>query len=80
VAPLLERVVLDCLAKDAAQRPQTALELLERLRDTGTPTWDARLARAWWADHATELEARRGIRPPISGSARTLAIDPARRS
>jgi eukaryotic-like serine/threonine-protein kinase len=80
VAPLLERVVLDCLAKDAAQRPQTALELLDRLRDTGIPTWDARLARAWWADHAAELKARRSIRPPFSGSGRTLAIDPARRS
>lgn len=71
----LERLVLDCLAKDAALRPESALELQERLRDIGTPRWDGKRARDWWTTHGAALRSRRGASQPLSGSARTLAID-----
>ena len=45
----LERVVLGCLAKDAAARPQTAGALAEQLRscvDAGS--WSEEQAEGWW--------------------------------
>lgn len=70
----LERLVLDCLAKDAARRPQTALEVQHRLRDTGVPAWDTDAARDWWTAHGPTLRSRRTARRPVSGSGRTLAV------
>lgn len=46
----LERLVLDCLAKDPGARPQTAQQLSERLRscrDAGG--WGEEEAERWWA-------------------------------
>jgi serine/threonine protein kinase len=48
----LEALVLDCLRKPAAQRPQTAREVLARLGacdDVGS--WTDEDARAWWTEH-----------------------------
>ena len=48
----LERLVLDCLEKDPAHRPQTARELslsLERVE--GVSSWTDAEAREWWATH-----------------------------
>jgi eukaryotic-like serine/threonine-protein kinase len=48
----LEALVLDCLRKYAAQRPQTAREVLARLDacdDVGT--WTDEDARRWWEEH-----------------------------
>jgi serine/threonine-protein kinase len=55
-SPELEAVVLSCLAKDPADRPESAAELASRLvacpvRDTWTPE----RAEAWWLEHAPEL-------------------------
>lgn len=45
----LERLVLDCLAKDPADRPQTALELQTRVRGLElAETWTEDDARQWW--------------------------------
>lgn len=71
----LERVILDCLAKDPGARPQSALELQERLRNAGTAEWTPRDAREWWRDHESALTARRAKTEEVSGSARTLAVD-----
>ena len=48
----LDQIVLSCLAKDPAQRPQTAKELAFRLAsvDIGSGWTDDR-ARAWWETH-----------------------------
>ena len=45
----LDRIVLSCLAKDPAQRPQTAKDLASRLAsiDFNSPWTDDR-ARSWW--------------------------------
>jgi hypothetical protein len=59
----MDTVVLACLAKDPAARPQTAGELSARLADAaGTLRWSETRARAWWAEHqpaaAAGIESR----------------------
>jgi len=45
----LDEVILACLAKDPAQRPQSARELSRRLAEMeGGDRWSAATARAWW--------------------------------
>jgi serine/threonine-protein kinase len=45
----LERLVLRCLAKEPGDRPQTAMELLQRLDDVPVPSpWTEDRAREWW--------------------------------
>jgi plasmid stabilization system protein ParE len=48
----LERLVLACLAKDPADRPQTARELSRRLAEVqGAGEWTQERAREWWTMH-----------------------------
>jgi serine/threonine-protein kinase len=48
----LDRLVLSCLAKDPADRPQTAKELSRRLGEiTGAGVWTDERAREWWGKH-----------------------------
>jgi serine/threonine-protein kinase len=51
----LERIILDCLAKDPTQRPASAGELAERLEacEVATP-WTAERAEKWWRVHLPE--------------------------
>jgi serine/threonine protein kinase len=54
----LNELVLSCLAKDPAARPQTARELACRLASVeGANDWTDDRARDWWASHqpATSL-------------------------
>jgi eukaryotic-like serine/threonine-protein kinase len=45
----LERLILQCLEKDPAQRPQSADELAERLAACEIePPWTPERAKAWW--------------------------------
>jgi serine/threonine-protein kinase len=73
----LEEIVLTCLAKDRRDRPASASavrELLLSCDDVGI--WTERDARAWWAAHGAEVRAwRRAPTPPVSATARTLAVD-----
>ena len=49
VPPDLEQVVLRCLAKDPADRPQTAADLGDALASCAAAgRWDARQAAGWW--------------------------------
>jgi serine/threonine protein kinase len=48
IPPELERIVMQCLARDPALRPQSALELDEALAAVPVPAWTAREAAAWW--------------------------------
>jgi eukaryotic-like serine/threonine-protein kinase len=52
VPPGLERVIMHCLAKNPADRPQTARELSLRLAEVpcGEP-WTEDRAREWWTAH-----------------------------
>jgi serine/threonine-protein kinase len=48
----LDRVVLACLEKDPARRPQTARDLAHRLAETVDPgAWSEEQAKRWWATH-----------------------------
>jgi serine/threonine-protein kinase len=48
----LDRLVLACLAKDPAERPQTARELSARLAAVeGSGGWTQDRARSWWTTH-----------------------------
>jgi serine/threonine-protein kinase len=76
----LEQVILDCLEKAPEQRPQSSDELLERLRDLNIPPWTARSARAWWQLHGAALRDRRSMRPGLSASVRTMAVNHERRT
>ena len=52
IPPALDRLVLSCLAKDPAERPQSARDLSQRLAaiDGGSP-WTNERAREWWDLH-----------------------------
>ena len=48
----LDDLVLACLAKDPAHRPQSARELSQRLAEVeGAGAWTQERAREWWATH-----------------------------
>jgi serine/threonine-protein kinase len=52
IPPELDGLVLSCLAKDPAARPQSARELSLRLAGVdGADGWTEDRARAWWAKH-----------------------------
>ncbi len=61
----LEDLLMDCLAKDPSERPESARELERRLwglllRDI----WSPAMAERWWAEHASAL---RPVRPGEGG-------------
>jgi len=71
IAPDLEQLVLGCLAKDPADRPQSAFELERRLSDCASiPTWTSDDARRWWAAHGELLRKT----PPPRGAG-MLTVD-----
>jgi serine/threonine-protein kinase len=48
----LDRLVLSCLEKDPARRPQSARELSHRLEESvGLNRWTEEHARIWWSSH-----------------------------
>lgn len=66
----LDRIVLDCLAKDPDQRPADAAVLYRRLADCPvSDPWDRDRAVEWWGLHLAELwhADRDGLHAPESG-------------
>ncbi len=57
IPPELERLVLKCLAKNAADRPQNAAELQQALEWIPTEGWGEDQAKQWWlTKDSTPLE------------------------
>ena len=48
IPPELERIVMQCLAREPADRPRNALEVEEALAALPLPRWTAREAAEWW--------------------------------
>ncbi|HBQ19275.1 MAG TPA: serine/threonine protein kinase, partial [Myxococcales bacterium] len=46
------QIVLRCLAKDPADRPESADALLASLAQAQRRAWDHERAHAWWVEHA----------------------------
>ena len=52
IPQLLDRIVLSCLAKDPAQRPQSAKELSRRLAEIDIESaWTEERRSEWWQKH-----------------------------
>ncbi len=52
IPPELDRLILSCLEKDPAKRPQSARELARRLAEIPVATpWSEELAATWWSRH-----------------------------
>jgi serine/threonine-protein kinase len=56
VSPELEAIVRACLEKKPERRPQSAVELRQRLEGCTVSPWDADTARTWWQSKRPALE------------------------
>ncbi len=71
----LEQVILSCLEKDAADRPQSAWELDELLsRSVPNNAWSAEKAKDWWTLHQPELVSTMLDSERLSASPQSLLI------
>jgi serine/threonine-protein kinase len=56
IPPDLDELILACLEKDPAKRPQNAQELFKLACDCKTcETWNQNAAKSWWEKHLPEL-------------------------
>ena len=71
----LEDIVMECLEKDPARRPQSAAELARRLRSVPLEAWTPERAREWWsrAAAASPEASEEPTRQIGSSAARTVA-------
>lgn len=73
----LEALVLACLAKNPAERPASAADFIERLRQVGLEPWDNAEASSWWRSHSVNASLGR---PSKAAGSQTIMVDLARRT
>jgi len=74
VSEPLAKLILRCLEKDPAARPQTAAELVAELQGLDLARrWTPERARAWWRNHEDALRDRMSQRP--TSAPRTIVVD-----
>ena len=72
----LESLILACLAKDPADRPQTANHVRARLWAAGThKKWNTDRARRWWRKYGDALDELKGVDATPLQVARTISVD-----
>jgi serine/threonine-protein kinase len=72
----LEAVVLACLEKDPAHRPQSADDVAAHLAMcVGVDDWNEARARDWWARHGRRIRERQTQPEPSLTSQPTLSVD-----
>lgn len=59
IPPALERLIMKCLAKDPARRPQSAAEMADALSWVTADAWGQKQASEWWT-------LNRGVRDAMS--------------
>jgi tRNA A-37 threonylcarbamoyl transferase component Bud32 len=71
----VDELVLACLEKDPAHRPQSAEQVLRMVRNCRSgETWDFETARGWWQTNLPELAGAMTVAdPPLAGGSRALA-------
>jgi serine/threonine-protein kinase len=70
----LEALIMQCLAKKPADRPQTAREIRDRLAEIrDVPRWRQADAKAWWQEYGEVVRPEDAVHSEIT---RTLAVDP----
>jgi eukaryotic-like serine/threonine-protein kinase len=72
VPPALEQLVLECLEKQPAERPQSARELLDRLARLSVSPFSREDAEAWWQEHGSHVRA---VSRAPTASGRTIQVD-----
>jgi serine/threonine-protein kinase len=77
IPPELDRLVLDCLAKDPDDRPADAAVLYRRLADCPLPDpWDRDRAVGWWSLHlgGAEFDGIPAEKPVDRGAEQTTVL------
>jgi serine/threonine-protein kinase len=70
IPPVLDALILQCLAKNPAERPTSAAELANRLAATVSPdAWTADNAHGWWQLHWGSTIVPRSTAPPANAAA-----------
>lgn len=75
VPPDLEAIVLACLHKDPDHRPQSAVELRQRVEACGVQPWDTQRARSWWRERKSAVGS---AAEQATSEPRTIAVAGAR--
>jgi serine/threonine-protein kinase len=76
VPPPLEQLLLACLSKDPAARPQTARDVQHALAAiAGVPAWSEERAEAWWGRQGRAVRDKAQRRRQGGTANLTLAVD-----